>query len=79
MVSRLSRLEGGVSTTMERPREASDRMPPAPNRTLYPRRYTWRLYPTAPQAEALRQQARMVAMLWNALLERHETIRRRNR
>lgn len=41
------------------------------------RRYTWKLYPTADQAQALHEQARMVAALWNALLERHETIRRR--
>lgn len=41
------------------------------------RRYTWKLYPTVEQAEVLRTQARMVGALWNALLERNETIRRR--
>lgn len=33
------------------------------------RRYTWRLYPSPEQAQALEEQARMCAALWNALLE----------
>lgn len=41
------------------------------------RRYTWKLYPTQPQEECLRRQCVMVAQLWNALLERYETIQRR--
>lgn len=45
--------------------------------SMMQRRYTWKLYPTKDQHEVLRLQARMVAALWNALLERHETIRRR--
>jgi Helix-turn-helix domain len=44
---------------------------------MLPRRYTFMLYPTVEQDAALRKQARMVAELWNALLERWETIYRR--
>jgi hypothetical protein len=33
------------------------------------RRYSWRLYPTPPQAEAMNEHMRMCAQLWNALLE----------
>lgn len=38
------------------------------------RRYTWRLYPSPAQAERLHEQRRMIADLWNALLERWETV-----
>ena len=41
------------------------------------RRYTFKLYPNAPQDAALRQQARLCAILWNALLEMRETHYRR--
>jgi hypothetical protein len=41
------------------------------------RRYIFKLYPTTEQAAALHEHRMMVADLWNALLERHETIRRR--
>lgn len=41
------------------------------------RRYTFKLYPTAEQAAVLHEHRMMVADLWNALLERHETIQRR--
>ena len=43
------------------------------------RRYTFKLYPNADQEEALREQARMCAMLWNALLDMRETFYRRAR
>lgn len=43
------------------------------------RRYTFKLYPNAAQAEALTEQARMCASLWNALLEMRETFFRRAR
>lgn len=33
------------------------------------RRYAWRLYPTPEQVEAMHEQTRMCATLWNALLE----------
>lgn len=41
------------------------------------RRYLFRLYPTPAQADTLHQQCRMVADLWNALLQRYEDIKRR--
>ncbi len=41
------------------------------------RRYSWRLYPTQEQDAGLRDQARMCAELWNALMEMWETINRR--
>ena len=44
---------------------------------LAERRYLFRLYPTAEQAEVLHRHRRMVAELWNALLQRCEDIRRR--
>lgn len=50
---------------------------PGSNHPVVQRRYSWRLFPTRAQADVLVNQARMVAGLWNALLERHETIRRR--
>ena len=43
----------------------------------YQRKYIFKLYPTPEQAAVLRQQTRMVAELWNALLQRHEDIARR--
>lgn len=39
------------------------------------RRYSWRLYPTPEQDRVLREQAGMVADLWNALLELSEVVR----
>ena len=41
------------------------------------RRYTFKLYPNAGQADALMAQAQMCASLWNALLEMRETFYRR--
>lgn len=41
------------------------------------RRYQWKLYCSTEQAETLHTQRMMIADLWNALLERRETIRRR--
>ena len=41
------------------------------------RRYIFKLYPTADQAEAAHQQRKMSAELWNAMLERWETIEQR--
>lgn len=43
------------------------------------RRYDFRLYPTAAQDAALREQCRMVAQLWNALLQRREDVYRREK
>src|SRR5580765_3609467 len=43
------------------------------------RRYIFQLYPTAAQAEILREQCAMMVDLWNALLQRHEDIYRRTR
>ena len=43
------------------------------------RRYTFKLYPNRAQEAALREQARMCALLWNALLEMRETYYRRAR
>ncbi|ORE90677.1 ORFB of an IS200/IS605 insertion sequence family IS1341 group [Stappia sp. 22II-S9-Z10] len=42
-----------------------------------PRRYTFKLYPTAEQAAELERQAQMCGDLWNALLERQEETYRR--
>lgn len=42
-----------------------------------PRRYTFKLYPTAQQREQLAEQCRMMAALWNACLQRQEDTRRR--
>lgn len=41
------------------------------------RRYTFKLYPSKEQEAALREQARMCAVLWNALLEMRESYYRR--
>lgn len=41
------------------------------------RRYTFKLYPNAAQDAAMREQARLCAVLWNALLEMRETYYRR--
>jgi putative transposase len=43
------------------------------------RRYLFQLYPSAAQAETLREQCAMMIDLWNALLQRHEDIYRRTR
>lgn len=41
------------------------------------RRYTFKLYPSAAQGAALREQARLCAVLWNALLQMREDHYRR--
>ena len=41
------------------------------------RRYTFKLYPNAAQEAAMREQARLCAVLWNALLEMREDYYRR--
>lgn len=38
------------------------------------RRYTFKLYPGAAQTAALGEQSRMMAQLWNALLQRNEDL-----
>jgi len=43
-----------------------------------PRRYTFKLYPTSKQHETLMTQARMMASLWNALLDRCEMLASRS-
>jgi transposase len=40
--------------------------------TIVTRRYTFKLYPTKAQAEAMQRQAALLAMLWNAALEQRE-------
>ena len=47
------------------------------NSDLAMRRYTFKLYPNAGQEAAFRQQAAMLAQLWNALLDMRETFYRR--
>lgn len=44
---------------------------------MFLRRYTFKLYPNKAQEAALREQARMCALLWNGLLEMRETFFRR--
>lgn len=41
------------------------------------RRYTFKLYPTQPQADQMVEQCRMAASLWNSILERQEELYRR--
>lgn len=41
------------------------------------RRYVWKLYPNPEQLNALHTQRRMMAELWNALLQRREDVYRR--
>lgn len=41
------------------------------------RRYTWKLLPAVPQADAMRRHARMLAVLWNSCLQRNEDAYRR--
>jgi len=43
------------------------------------RRYTFKLYPSAQQADCLHTQRQMMADLWNALLQRREDVYRRER
>lgn len=45
----------------------------------FQRRYTFKLYPTTAQSAAMAEQYRMVAALWNAMMERQETTYRRTR
>lgn len=48
-------------------------------RSGLPRRYTFKLAPTPAQEEAIRAQCRMIAWLWNALLQRNEDCYRRTK